>query len=119
MSKICIVFDRLRLEEKMLQEQASKMGHDTIVVDAKTSQISTESKKGDIDFGDVVLERCVSHFRGLHFTACLEFLDVPVINKYDVADKCGNKLVTSLLLKNTESQHQRPILHSRQKRRPT
>lgn len=99
MSRICIVFDRLRLEEKMLEEQASKMGHDTLVVDAKTSQLSTESKKSDINFGDVVLERCVSYFRGLHFTACLEFLDIPVINSYDVADKCGNKLVTSLLLK--------------------
>lgn len=83
----------------MLEEQASKMGHDTLVVDAKTSQLSTESKKSDINFGDVVLERCVSYFRGLHFTACLEFLDIPVINSYDVADKCGNKLVTSLLLK--------------------
>ncbi|HSA98293.1 MAG TPA: lysine biosynthesis protein LysX [Candidatus Nitrosotenuis sp.] len=99
MSRICIVFDRLRLEEKMLEEQASKMGHDTIVLDAKTSQLSTESKRSDIDFGDVVLERCVSYFRGLHFTACLEFLDVPVINSYDVADRCGNKMVTSLLLK--------------------
>jgi [lysine-biosynthesis-protein LysW]--L-2-aminoadipate ligase len=99
LSKVCIVFDRLRLEEKMLHDEASKMGHDTISLDAKITQLSTESKKGDVDFGDVVIERCVSYFRGLHFTACLEFLGVPVLNTYAVADICGNKMITSLLLK--------------------
>ncbi|HWP78778.1 MAG TPA: lysine biosynthesis protein LysX [Candidatus Nitrosotenuis sp.] len=99
MSKVCIVFDRLRLEEKMLQDEASKLGHEVISLDAKITQLSTESKRSDIDFGDVVIERCVSYFRGLHFTACLEFLGVPVINSYDVANKCGNKMITSLLLK--------------------
>ncbi|HXG14157.1 MAG TPA: lysine biosynthesis protein LysX [Candidatus Nitrosotenuis sp.] len=99
MSKVCIVFDRLRLEEKMLQDEASKLGHDVISLDAKITHLSTESKRQDVDFGDVVMERCVSYFRGLHFTACLEFLGVPVINSYEVANRCGNKMVTSLLLK--------------------
>jgi len=99
LSKICIVFDRLRLEEKMLQKEATEMGHETKVIDAKITQINTESKKEDFDFGEIVLERCVSYFRGLHFTACLEFLDIPVINKFDVASICGNKLFTSLILR--------------------
>lgn len=83
----------------MLEDAASKLGHDATKIDAKITQMSTDSKRGDFEFGDVVLERCVSYFRGLHFTAALEFLGVPVINSYDVAEKCGNKLVTSLLLK--------------------
>jgi [lysine-biosynthesis-protein LysW]--L-2-aminoadipate ligase len=83
----------------MLEDAASDLGHDTTKVDAKTTQINTDSKKADFDFGDVVIERCVSYFRGLHFTACLEFLGVPVINSYDVSDRCGNKMITSLLLK--------------------
>jgi len=95
MSKICIVFDRLRLEEKLLQKEAEDLGNETSVLDAKITQINTDSKKSDFDFGDVVLERCVSYFRGLHFTACLEFLDVPVINEFDVANNCGNKLSKS------------------------
>jgi len=99
MSKIRIVYDRVRSEEKMLEEKAIELGHDTKMIDAKVTQVNTESKKNDFDFGDVVLERCVSYFRGLHFTACLEFLDVPVINKYEVANNCGNKMITSLLLK--------------------
>ncbi|MFQ6025486.1 MAG: lysine biosynthesis protein LysX [Nitrosopumilaceae archaeon] len=99
MSKICIVFDRLRSEEKMLEKEALELGHDASMVDAKITKIHTDSKKTDFDFGDIVLERCISYFRGLHFTACLEFLDVPVINTFEVASKCGNKLMTSLLLK--------------------
>lgn len=99
MSKVCIVFDRLRSEEKMLEKQAIELGHDTTMLDAKITQINTDSSKNDFQFGDVVLERCVSYFRGLHFTACLEFLDVPVINKFEVARICGNKLFMSLLLK--------------------
>jgi len=99
MSKVCIVFDRLRTEEKMLQKEASELGHEAVLLDAKITQINTDSKKEDYDFGDVVLERCVSYFRGLHFTASLEFMDIPVLNKFDVANVCGNKMFMTLLLK--------------------
>lgn len=99
MSKICIVFDRLRTEEKMLEKAASDLGHEVVMLDAKTTHINTDSKRSDFDFGNVVLERCVSYFRGLHFTASLEFMDVPVLNKFQVANQCGNKLFMTLLLK--------------------
>ena len=98
MSKICIVFDRLRAEEKMLQKEALELGHDAVMMDAKITQMNTDSKREDFDTGDVVLERCVSYFRGLHFTAGLEFLDIPVLNKFEVASICGNKMFMTLLL---------------------
>ena len=93
------MFDRLRAEEKMLEKEASNLGHDTIMLDAKITQVNTDSKKEDYDLGDVVLERCVSYFRGLHFTSALEFMDIPVINKFEVAHVCGNKMFMTLLLK--------------------
>ena len=93
------MFDRLRAEEKMLQKEAAGLGHDTVMLDAKITQVNTDSKKEDFDLGDVVLERCVSYFRGLHFTASLEFMDIPVLNKFDVASICGNKMFMTLLLK--------------------
>ena len=99
MSKISIVFDRLRTEEKMLQKEATELGHDASLIDAKTTQINTSSQIQDFEFGNIVLERCVSYYRGLYITACLEFLDVPVINKFNVSTICGNKLLTSMLLK--------------------
>jgi len=99
LQKICIVFDRLRTEEKLLQTQASEMGYETSMIDAKTTRFNTDSNKTEYDFGDVVLERCISYYRGLHFTACLEFLDVPVINSFEISNTCGNKMITSMLLK--------------------
>ena len=99
MSKVCIVFDRLRAEEKMLQKEAVELGHDALMLDAKITQVNTDSKKEDFNLGDVVLERCVSYFRGLHFTASLEFMDIPVLNKFEVANICGNKMFMTLLLK--------------------
>ena len=99
MSKVCIVFDRLRAEEKMLKKEASELGHEALMLDAKITQVNTDSKKEDFDLGDVVLERCVSYFRGLHFTASLEFMDIPVLNKFEVANVCGNKMFMTLLLK--------------------
>jgi len=99
MSKVCIVFDRLRSEEKMLQKEALDLGCEISMIDAKITQINTDSKKEDYDLGEVVLERCVSYFRGLHFTASLEFMDVPTINSYHVADICGNKMLMTLRLK--------------------
>ena len=99
MQKICIVFDRLRTEEKLLQKNAEELGYETSMIDAKITSFDTDSKPSNFEFGDVVLERCVSYYRGLHFTACLEFMDVPVINKFDVANTCGNKMITSMLLK--------------------
>ena len=99
MAKVCIVFDRLRSEEKMLEKEAIGMGHESLLLDAKSTQFNTDSKLEDHNLGDIVLQRCISYFRGLHFTACLEFLDCPVINKFEVARKCGNKLFLSLILK--------------------
>jgi len=99
LQKICIVFDRLRTEEKLLQKSAEEIGYETSMIDAKITSFDTDSKPENYDLGDVVLERCVSYYRGLHFTACLEFMDIPVINKFDVANTCGNKMITSMLLK--------------------
>jgi len=45
MSKVCIVFDRLRSEEKMLQKEALDLGYDITMLDAKITQINTDSKK--------------------------------------------------------------------------
>jgi [lysine-biosynthesis-protein LysW]--L-2-aminoadipate ligase len=99
LQKICIVFDRLRTEEKLLQKNAEELGYETSMIDAKITSFDTDSKPENFEFGDVVLERCISYYRGLHFTACLEFMDIPVINKFDVANTCGNKMITSMLLK--------------------
>jgi len=98
LSDICIIYDRVRWEEKELYEKAIKLGHTSKMVDAKTLAISTHDGTTASNFGDVVLQRCVSHYRGLYLTACLEFLGSKVINAYSTAEICGNKLLTSIYL---------------------
>ncbi len=97
MPKICIVFDRIRTEEKMLQNAAVDLGCNVQMLDAKTTEMSTDSKNDSL--GDIAIERCVSYFRGLHFTASLEFIDMPVLNRLEVASICGNKMFVTLCLK--------------------
>ena len=98
MSDICIVYDRVRWEEKELFEKATKLGHSAKLIDGKTISVSTHDGNISNGFGDIVLQRCVSHYRGLYLTACLEFLGKKVINSHAVAEVCGNKLLTSLCL---------------------
>ncbi len=92
------MYDRVRWEEKELYEKAIKLGHTAKFIDAKTLAISTHDGNGSYNFGEAVLQRCVSHYRGLYLTACLEFLGNKVINSYSVAEICGNKLLTSIYL---------------------
>ncbi|MEM4237731.1 MAG: lysine biosynthesis protein LysX, partial [Candidatus Nitrosocaldaceae archaeon] len=51
------------------------------------------------NYFDTILQRCISHYRGLYLTACLEFLNKHVINSYHTSEICGNKMLTSLYLK--------------------
>jgi [lysine-biosynthesis-protein LysW]---L-2-aminoadipate ligase len=98
MVEVSILCDKVRFEEKMLFEKTQSMGIKSNIVDAKTLTIGTYSKTKDFPLGDVILQRSVSYYRGLYLTACLEFLGFKVINKFEVGQICGNKLITSLRL---------------------
>jgi [lysine-biosynthesis-protein LysW]--L-2-aminoadipate ligase len=98
MVELAIIYDKVRFEEKALFEKAQKKGVKAQIVDGKTVTIKTKGRKNDLALGEVILQRSVSHYRGLYITACLEFLGYSVINKFKVAETCGNKLLTSLAL---------------------
>src|SRR5215216_40905 len=98
MVEVSIICDKVRFEEKTLYEKTQSKGIKSKIVDAKTLTIGTYSKTKDFLLGDVIMQRSVSHYRGLYLTACLEFLGFPVINKFSVGETCGNKLLTSLVL---------------------
>ena len=98
MVEVCIIYDKVRFEEKALYKKTQSKGIKSQIVDAKTITIGTDSKKKDFMLGDIILQRSVSHFRGLYLTASLEFLDFTVINRFNVSETCGNKLITSLAL---------------------
>ncbi len=98
MVELSILCDKVRFEEKALYEKTQSKGIKSKIVDAKTVTIATYSKMKNFPLGDVILQRSVSYYRGLYLTACLEFLGFKVINRFEVGQTCGNKLITSIRL---------------------
>jgi [lysine-biosynthesis-protein LysW]---L-2-aminoadipate ligase len=96
--ELSIIYDKLRFEEKELHDKAVNKGINTQLIDAKPISFSTDINYNNSIKGDIFLQRCLSHFRGLYITYCLEYFNHKVINNYDVNEICGNKLRTSLLL---------------------
>lgn len=100
MVKLDILFDKLRFEEKALFNTAKNKGVDVTLTDSKNLLLSTDDVgSAGKKFGDVLLQRSVSHFRGQFVTYCLEVCGYNVINNSRIGEICGNKLQTSLVLK--------------------
>jgi len=100
MDSIGLVYDRIRWDEKALIRAATKARIDLKIVDLKNTCIDIVSNPATLEaeFGDIVLQRCVSYFRGLHVSAILENSGIQVINPFNVSLICGNKLFTTLAL---------------------
>ena len=94
--KLGITFDRLRWEEKALKEAAESAGLETSLIDVKGLNFEVAKKRPE--FGDVVLQRCISHYRSLLLSQTLEGSGLRVINSHSVAETCSNKLTTSIAL---------------------
>ncbi|MGB9660047.1 MAG: lysine biosynthesis protein LysX [Nitrososphaerales archaeon] len=92
-----MVYDYVRWEEKVIADAAKKKGVDLKLIDSKDVSLLLESDY-EKEFGDVVLQRCLSYFRSLHLTATLEAKGVSVVNNFNVAIVAGNKLFTTLAL---------------------
>lgn len=90
----------MRWDEKAILEKAEEKGIALKLVDAKTLCLNAQAKDSEFreKFGDVVLQRCISYFRGLHVTAFLESKGIAIVNSYNVAHICGNKMLTTLAL---------------------
>jgi [lysine-biosynthesis-protein LysW]--L-2-aminoadipate ligase len=99
MPKLNILFDHMRWEEKALYKACEKKGVDFSLVDAEKVFFDLTSPNKPKEIGDVVVQRCVGHFRGLHATAALESYGVRVINGYNTSELCGNKVLNTLIFK--------------------
>jgi [lysine-biosynthesis-protein LysW]--L-2-aminoadipate ligase len=100
MVKLGIFFDKLRFEEKSLYETAIKIGIETNLIDSKSVILNTDHLiSSNLDYGDIILQRSISHFRGQFLTSCLELLGYKVINNSKIGEICGNKLLTSMVLR--------------------
>ncbi|MBS7654219.1 lysine biosynthesis protein LysX [Candidatus Bathyarchaeota archaeon] len=100
MNQIGLVYDRIRWEEKVLMDSSKRLGLNLKMIDSKEVCFDTLEDPAKVEeaFGNVVLQRCISYFRGLHITAILENFGLRVINPFSVSLLCGNKLFTTLAL---------------------
>ena len=100
MTLMGLVYDRIRWEEKALIRASKGAGVPLKPIDAKKVYINLFEDGEALEevFGSVVLQRCVSYFRGLHITATLESMALTVINPFQVSLTCGNKLFTTRAL---------------------
>ena len=86
MTVIGLVYDRIRWEEKALINVAKKGSTQPKTVNSKEIYLHLERmENAEETFGNVVIQRCVSHFRGLHITSILENFGLPVINPFQVS----------------------------------
>ncbi len=87
----------IRWEEKAIVDAAKTKGIKTNLVDTKDILIDVTSGRSEIE-EKVVLQRSVSYYRNLHSTAALEGLGHDVVNSFEAASTCGNKLFCSIAL---------------------
>lgn len=95
MVRIGMVYSRLRNDERMLLEAAQRKGVELTPIFDDETVLDIHRKPWDVD---VVLERSISFYRGLYILKFLAAHGVPSVNHYDVANRCGDKAETSLLL---------------------
>jgi [lysine-biosynthesis-protein LysW]--L-2-aminoadipate ligase len=94
--RIGVLCSRIRVEEKLLFETMEKRGLPFEPIDDRT--VIFDMQHNGWGKYDVVLERCINHSRALYALRILDDWGVPTVNTYQVADTCGNKLLTTSAL---------------------
>jgi [lysine-biosynthesis-protein LysW]--L-2-aminoadipate ligase len=97
MPTITMLYDTARWEEKALIEAAKRKDVPLKPIECK-DQYYELARIDRSEYGDIVLQRCVSYFRSLHLTALLEAHGIKVVNGLHEAITAGNKLFTTLAL---------------------
>lgn len=96
MTRIGFLYTRLRVEEKYLLEELEKHS------DVEIVRINDGDSFFDIsqipEPIDILFERSISYSRGLYISRIFEAHGIPVVNSSLVAERCGDKYITSQLL---------------------
>lgn len=100
MTKVGFLYTRLRVEEKYLLDEFEKHS------DVEVVRINDGNSFFDInqlpEQVDVLFERSISYSRGLYISRIFEAHGVPVVNSSAVAERCGDKYITSQILTQNE-----------------
>ena len=96
MTRIGFLYSRLRVEEKLLLEELERRPEvEVIRINDGDRYFDISQIPVDVD---VVFERSISYSRGLYISRIFEAHGIPVVNSSLVAERCGDKYVTSQIL---------------------
>jgi len=93
--KIGLLHSLIRKEEKLLIEAFRNAGVEPVMIDDRKLILDFHSAP-DID---ILVERSINHSRALHALRLFESAGVPCVNSYHVSQICGDKLLTTAVLK--------------------
>jgi [lysine-biosynthesis-protein LysW]--L-2-aminoadipate ligase len=96
MAKIGICYTIISAENKQLMDCAKKRGAELVkIIDGDEVLAVTERKQKEFD---VILQRSVSYSRSLYLTYYYESLGSQMVNSFNAAKICGDKMLCSLEL---------------------
>jgi [lysine-biosynthesis-protein LysW]--L-2-aminoadipate ligase len=96
MTKVGVLFSRVRVEEKLLIASLEARGVEFDRIDPRRTILDLHGN--GFDAYDAVLVRCLSHSRAFYLTHRLEGLGVPTLSPHRAVANCGDKMLTSALL---------------------
>ncbi len=86
----------VRKEEKLLLETFNQRNNvEMVMLDDRALTFDLHSPPAV----DVIVERSINHSRALHALKLYESLGVPCVNRYEVSQICGDKILTAVALK--------------------
>lgn len=96
MTRIGFLITRIRVEEKMLlAELEGRPDVEIVRINDGSRYFDISQSPADVD---VVLERSISYSRGLYVSRIFEAHGILVVNSSKVAERCGDKYITSQML---------------------
>jgi len=93
-----MLLSRVRVEEKLLLTELERRGVEVVRFDDREFTLDLGAPDPEMVRCHVILERCINHLRALYTLRVLNDWGVPTVNTYDVANVCGDKLLTSAAL---------------------
>src|SRR5688572_7036811 len=96
MYRVGFLYTRLRVEEKhLLDELEKRNGVEVVRINDGDSYFDISKIEEPVD---VLFERSISYSRGLYISRIFEANGIPVVNSSLVAERCGDKYITSQIL---------------------
>jgi [lysine-biosynthesis-protein LysW]--L-2-aminoadipate ligase len=96
-----VLLSRVRIEEKLLLGELERRGARVLRFDDRELTLDLDDlrdRRHPVHRCDVVLERAINHLRALYTLRVLNDWGIPTVNSYEVANTCGDKLLTSAAL---------------------